>query len=79
VRLPDIRAELQRIGGHQWKTDHSDTEVILLAFEQWGIECLHKFRGMFAFALWNDKTRELWLVRDRIGIKPLYYDYRSHH
>jgi asparagine synthase (glutamine-hydrolysing) len=69
----DIRAELEQIGGHTWKTDHSDTEVILHAFEQWGIDCLHKFRGMFGIALWDAKARELWLVRDRIGIKPVYY------
>lgn len=69
----DIRAELQQIGGHTWKTDHSDTEVILHAFEQWGIDCLHKFRGMFAIALWDSRQRQLWLIRDRIGVKPLYY------
>lgn len=69
----EIRAELKTVGGHQWKTDHSDTEVILHAFEQWGITCLHKFRGMFAIALWDSRVRELWLIRDRIGIKPLYY------
>jgi asparagine synthase (glutamine-hydrolysing) len=69
----EIRKELETIGGHVWKTYHSDTEVILHAFEQWGIECLHKFRGMFAIALWDSSARELWLVRDRMGVKPLYY------
>ena len=69
----EIRAELERLGGHRWKTDHSDTEVILHAFEQWGIDCLQKFRGMFAIALWDTKQRQLWLIRDRIGVKPLYY------
>jgi asparagine synthase (glutamine-hydrolysing) len=69
----DIRKELENLGGHRWKTDHSDTEVILHAFEQWGIACLEKFRGMFAIALWDAKKRELWLIRDRMGVKPLYY------
>jgi len=73
----EIRGELEAIGGHTWRTDHSDSEVIVHAFEQWGIDFLHRLRGMFALAIWDDRSRELWLVRDRIGIKPLYYS--SHH
>lgn len=69
----EIRNELVALGGHRWKTDHSDTEVILHAFEQWGIDCVEKFRGMFAIALWDARKRELWLIRDRIGVKPLCY------
>lgn len=68
-----IRTKLEKTGRYLWKTDHSDTEVILHAFAEWGISCLEKFRGMFAFALWDARQRELWLVRDRIGVKPLYY------
>jgi asparagine synthase (glutamine-hydrolysing) len=69
----EIRRELTELGHWQWQTDHSDTEVILHAFAEWGIDCLRRFRGMFAFALWDARVRRLWLVRDRIGIKPLYY------
>lgn len=69
----EIRRELEQIGGHIWKTDHSDTEMILHAYEEWGLECLQKFRGMFAIALWDGRKKEFFLIRDRIGIKPLYY------
>src|SRR6267154_1191674 len=68
----EIRCELEKRGQRRWKTDHSDTEVILYAFEEWGIDCLQKFRGMFAIALWDQRAARLWLIRDRIGIKPHY-------
>jgi asparagine synthase (glutamine-hydrolysing) len=74
----ELRAELSRSGTHRWLTDHSDTEVIVHAFETWGIDCLHRLRGMFAFALWDAREQVMWLVRDRIGIKPLYYTLDSH-
>ena len=58
--------------GHSFKSE-TDTEIIIHLYEEEGIECIHKFRGMFAFALWDSKKEILYLVRDRIGIKPLYY------
>jgi asparagine synthase (glutamine-hydrolysing) len=67
----DIRSELEA-RGHHFRT-HTDTEVIVHGYEQWGDRVVDRFRGMFAFALWDDRRRRLLLVRDRLGVKPLYY------
>jgi asparagine synthase (glutamine-hydrolysing) len=73
----ELRQELENLGHTEWKTNHSDTEVILKAYHEWGIDCIHKFRGMFAIALWDNINQDLWLVRDRLGIKPLYYSHND--
>jgi asparagine synthase (glutamine-hydrolysing) len=67
----DLRPRLESYG-HVFTT-HSDTEVVLHSFEQWGIDCLRRFNGMFAFAVWDTRKRRLVIARDRIGEKPLYY------
>jgi asparagine synthase (glutamine-hydrolysing) len=67
----DLRAGLIS-SGHQFKT-RSDTETIVHAYEEYGVDCMKDFRGMFAFAIWDRKRKRLFLVRDRVGIKPLYY------
>jgi asparagine synthase (glutamine-hydrolysing) len=67
----EVKVELAACGC-QFRTS-SDTEVLLLAFRQWGLAALEKINGMFAFAIWHAPTRTLTLVRDRLGIKPLYY------
>jgi len=67
----DVRAQLET-AGHTYRT-RSDTETIVHAYEQWGDECVQRFRGMFAFALWDSGARRLLLVRDRLGVKPLYW------
>jgi asparagine synthase (glutamine-hydrolysing) len=67
----DVRRHLEA-RGHRYRT-RSDTETIVHAYEEWGEECVHQFRGMFAFAIWDERKRRLLLVRDRLGIKPLYW------
>jgi asparagine synthase (glutamine-hydrolysing) len=67
----DVRARLEREGVEF--SSQSDTEVILKAYGRWGEECLHEFRGMFAFAIWDEPRQRLFVARDRLGIKPLYY------
>ena len=67
----ELMAELKSLG-HVFHT-HSDTEVIVHAWEQWGEHCVTRFRGMFAFGLWDRNQQTLFLARDRMGVKPLFY------
>ena len=65
--------ELKKEIGESNFSTNSDTEVILKAYERWGVDCISKFRGMFAFALWDESKSKLFCARDRFGIKPFYY------
>lgn len=65
--IPELQA-----AGHRFRTK-SDTEVIVHAWEQWGEACVERFRGMFAFVLWDRNRQTLFMARDRLGVKPLYY------
>lgn len=67
----ELRTLLIKLG-HRFE-GHSDTEVVLHAYAQWGEKCVDKFNGIFAFAVWEEKQRKLFLARDRIGVKPLFY------
>ena len=67
----ELRAELEN-SGHRFFT-HTDTEVILAAYKQWGKSCLHRFNGMWAFVIWDKKENKLFGSRDRFGVKPFYY------
>lgn len=67
----ELRRELSALG-HCF-LGHSDTEVVIHAYAQWGRECLRKFNGIFALAVWEEQAKRLFLARDRIGVKPLFY------
>jgi asparagine synthase (glutamine-hydrolysing) len=67
----EIRRELEALG-YAFQSD-TDTEVVLHAYAQWGPECLQRFNGMFAFAIWDQRERSLFIARDRLGVKPLHY------
>lgn len=67
----ELRRELEGVG-HRFRS-RTDTEVILCAYRQWGVECLARLRGMFSFAIWDEASRTLFIGRDRVGKKPLHY------
>jgi len=71
----ELRCQLEATGRYRWCTDHSDTEVLLNAYQEWGLDCADRFYGMFAFAVYDSQVPGrplLHLVRDRMGVKPLY-------
>jgi len=72
---PELRRELQQ-AGFVFR-GHSDTEVLLRAYQHWGVDCLQRLRGMFAFAIWDARRSRLLIARDHLGIKPLYYAVRE--
>lgn len=71
----EIKKELEQLG-YQFK-GHSDTEVMLHAFSQWGIKCIDKFIGMFAFVIYDSKANDIYCVRDRAGVKPFFYYWKD--
>ncbi|TMP93319.1 MAG: asparagine synthase (glutamine-hydrolyzing) [Verrucomicrobia bacterium] len=69
---PPVSGQPSTVSNNAWRSN-TDTEVILRAYEKWGLGCLEKLRGMFAFAIWDNREQKLILARDPFGIKPLYY------
>ena len=67
----ELRKELEQ-EGHVFRSG-TDSEVVLRAYVEWGLDCVHRFNGIFAFAIWDGRHRRLWLVRDPFGVKPLFY------
>jgi asparagine synthase (glutamine-hydrolysing) len=72
----ELRAELESLG--EAFISHSDTEVLLSAYKIWGADCVKRFRGMFAFVIWDNQTKTAFLARDRCGEKPLFYQINNH-
>lgn len=72
----DLRRELET-RGYTFLTRNSDTEALLFAFMEWGPACVERFNGIFAFAIWNESDQSLFLARDRLGVKPLFYTQRG--
>jgi asparagine synthase (glutamine-hydrolysing) len=70
----ELKSEL-KLKGFSFSSD-TDTEVVLASYIAWGIDCLNKFNGMWAFAIWDNQEKELFMARDRFGIKPFYYSYQ---
>jgi asparagine synthase (glutamine-hydrolysing) len=71
----EIKNELIKYG-YKFKSN-SDTEVIIYAYKKWGLDCIEKFRGMFAIVIWDKREEKLILIRDRMGVKPLYYYFKN--
>ncbi|NOV04034.1 asparagine synthase (glutamine-hydrolyzing) [Paenibacillus planticolens] len=72
---PELKKELE-LRGHHFRTT-CDTEVLLVAFMEWGRACVDRLNGIFAFAAWDDQEQSLFLVRDRLGVKPLFYSHQN--
>lgn len=72
---PELRRELE-LRGYTFST-HSDTEVLLTSYIEWGPQCVKRFNGIFAFAIWNEAEQSLFMARDRMGVKPLFYARRG--
>lgn len=73
----EIRRALENCG-HHFQTRNSDTEVLLTAYIEWGAECVTRFNGIFAFAIWDEEKQSLFMARDRLGVKPLFYVKKGH-
>jgi len=73
---PELRRELEALG-HMFNTKNSDTEVVLLSYIEWGWWCVHRFNGIYALAIWDEGHQKLFMARDRLGVKPLFYTVKN--